>query len=79
MYLPDTKYMALQINYGIEQYNALNINCLMENIARFLNPTTYFYLVQYKYSHLTCSDATRGHLMDVLCPCRTRPSGMLSM
>ena len=68
MYLPDTKYMAFQTNYGIEQYNALNINCLMKNIARFLNSITYFDLAQHKYSYTTCSDAMRGHLMGSSCP-----------
>ena len=75
MYLPDTKYMAFQTNYGIEQYNALNINCLMKNIARFLNSITYFDSAQHKYLHTTSSGVTRRYLMDVLCPYRTRPSG----
>lgn len=29
---------------------------------------TYFDFTQHKNSHLTCSDAIRGHLMDSLCP-----------
>ena len=36
--------------------------------ARQIIHLTYFDFTQHKYSHLTCSDATRGHLMDSLCP-----------
>ena len=37
-------------------------------IVRLINHSTYFDFTQHKYSHLTCSDATRRYLKDVLCP-----------
>ena len=61
-----------------KQYNTLSVNDLGGGIARQVIHLTYFDFTQYKYSHTICADANQGHLMYVLCPCRTRPSGMLS-
>ena len=35
--------------------------------ARQIIHLTYFDFTQHKYSHITCSDAIQGHLMDVSC------------
>ena len=70
MYLPKTNPLVLQTDYGNEQYNTLNVNGLVWGIAR--------YIIHPKYSYTTVSDASRGHLPDLSCPCRTRPSDMLS-
>ena len=70
MYLPDTKSMALQTNYGGKQHNLLNVNNLGGCIT--------YYVIHSKYSYTTFSDATQWHLTDLSCPCRTRLSGMLS-
>ena len=72
MYLLDTKPMALQIAHCNKQYNALSVNDLGGGgITQQVIHLTYL--------HTTCSGVTRRHLTDVSYPCRTRPSGMLSM
>ena len=60
MYLPDTKSMVLQTNYGSKQCNTLNINDLGGGITR--------HVILSHFLQTTCSDAIRGHLMDSLCP-----------
>ena len=40
---------------------------LGNGIARQIIRLTYFDFTQHKYSHLTCSDTSQGHLMDVSC------------
>ena len=36
--------------------------------ARYIIHLTYSDFTQHKYSHLTCSDTSQGHLMDSSCP-----------
>ena len=64
MYLPDTKSMALQTNYGSKQHNLLNVNNLGCDVT--------YYVIHSKYSYTTFSDATQWHLTDLSCPCRIR-------
>ena len=68
MYLPDTEPMALRTVHSNKQCINLNSNDLGGGTARYTIHSTYFDFTQHKYSHLTCSDATRRYLKDVLCP-----------
>ena len=49
MYLPDTKSMVLQTDYGNEQYSTLNINDLGGGIAQ--------QIIHLFYLYKNCSDA----------------------
>ena len=65
--IPDVSCRENQ-HLAIFSQNLLILNNLGGGIVRLINRSTYFDFTQHKYSHLTCSDATRGHLMDSLCP-----------
>ena len=58
-------YLLVVLNKSTD---SLYLNDLGVGIARLINHSTYFDFTQHKYSHLTCSDATRRYLKDVLCP-----------
>lgn len=58
-------YLLVVLNKSTD---SLYLNDLGVGIAQLINHSTYFDFTQHKYSHLTCSDATQGHLADVLCP-----------
>lgn len=68
--MPDTNSMILQKIFNSKQCNALNTSDLGGGIAR--------QIIHSHFLQTTCSDATRRHLTDLSCPCRTRLSGMLS-
>ena len=65
-------YLLVVLNKSTD---SLYLNDLGVGIARQTIHLTYFDpstslrtgAAQYKYLHTTCSDATRGHLMDVSC------------
>ena len=68
MYLPDTEPVALRTVHSNKQCINLNSNDFRGGgTARYTIHSTYFDFTQHKYSHITCSDASRGHLMDVSC------------
>ena len=68
--MPDTNSMILQKIFNSKQYNALNTSDLRGGYAQ--------QVIHSHFLQTTCSDATRRHLTDLSCPCRTRLSGMLS-
>ena len=57
-------YLLVVLNKSTSR---LNFNDLGGDIARQTIHLTYFDFTQHKYSHLTCSDTSQGHLMDVSC------------
>ena len=71
MRLCNTIPVRLLAKNKCKRYNTLNTNDLGGGIAQQVIYLTYL--------HTACSGVTRRHLTDVLYPCRTRPSGMLSM
>ena len=58
-------YLLVVLNKSTD---SLYLNDLGVGIAQLINHSTYFDFTQHKYSHLTCSDTSQGHLMDVSCP-----------
>ena len=68
MYLPDTKSMVLQTNYGNEQYNTLNINGLMGYCATN-NPFKHTSASVSVGLFKTCLGASTRHLVGLSCLC----------
>lgn len=54
MHLPDTKSMALRMNYSDEQYTSLNVRDLGGGYCAIL--------ILSLFSHIHVSDARQGHL-----------------
>ena len=69
MYLPDTKSMVLQTNYGNEQYNTLNISDLGGGIAQQIIHSTYFDFTQYRYFECTQHKYLQINISDAFAKC----------